>query len=197
MADVDSGGGGGHGKKGGGSKTKKKSTKIDMTAMVDVAFLLLTFFVLTATMTNSAMMELTLPPKEAEEDPDGKVKVDEKKILTLILAANDTVIYYVGITEPEIKYTTFADDGVRKVLLEHLNRQRPLCKQVDNAKGCWDPIFLVKPKKSCRYKNVVDLLDELAITEAPKYAMVKYADQDSLFVEDALLKMKEKAESGN
>jgi biopolymer transport protein ExbD len=168
-----------------------------MTAMVDVAFLLLTFFVLTATMTNSAMMELTLPPKEAEEDPDGKVKVDEKKIMTLILTSGDTVIYFVGITEPEIKYATFGEDGVRKILLEHLNRERPLCKQVDNAKGCWDPIFLVKPKKDCRYKNVVDLLDELAITEAPKFAMVKYADSDSLFLEDAILKMEEKAKAEN
>ncbi len=163
-----------------------------MTAMVDVAFLLLTFFVLTATMTNSAMMELTLPPKEAEDDPEGKQKIDEKKIMTLVISSGDTVIYFVGVTDPEIKYTTFEADGVRNVILEHLNRHSPLCKKGDDIKSCWDPIFLIKPKDTSRYKNVVDLLDELAITQAPKYAMVKYADSDSVFIDQALETMKNK-----
>lgn len=183
MADVDTGSKGGGRSKKGGSKTKKKSTKIDMTAMVDVAFLLLTFFVLTATMSSSAVMELTMPPKvEEEQEEDLYKKILEDKIMTLVLDENDVVKYYVGITEPEVLETNFSDDGLRKVLLSHIHYAKPLCKEVNNAPGCWDPIFVIKPKKQSRYKNLVDLLDELAITQAPKYAIDKFTDADSLLI---------------
>lgn len=188
MADVDSGGGGGGHKKKGGSKTKKKSTKIDMTAMVDVAFLLLTFFVLTASMSSTAVMELTMPPKadNEEEEEDVRKKIIEDKIMTLVLEDNDKVSYYVGITEPEVMKSQFDNDGVRKVLLSHIAYGKtigaPLCKTVNNAKGCWDPIFVIKPRVQSRYKNLVDVLDELAITQAPKYAIDKFTENDSLLL---------------
>lgn len=190
MADVDSGGGGGGHKKG-GPKTKKKSTKIDMTAMVDVAFLLLTFFVLTATMSNSGMMELTMPPKVDEDIPDEETrqKIVEDKIMTLIVDENDVVTYYVGITEPEVKETGYSSEGLRKVLLGHLNNHItlgvPRCQTGKGArvvKDCWDPIFVVKPRDGSRYKNLVDLMDELAITQAPKYAIDKFTPEDSLLI---------------
>ncbi len=187
MADVDSGGGGGGRGKKKGSKTKKKSTKIDMTAMVDVAFLLLTFFVLTATMTNSAMMELTVPPKKEDdmEEEDRREDILEDKIMTLILEDDDKISYYVGITEPEVLETNYSPDGVRKVLLGHLNAKSPRCATGKGArivKGCWDPIFVIKPRSQSRYKNLVDLLDELAITESPKYAIDEFTEQDSLLL---------------
>lgn len=186
MADVDTGSKGGGRSKKGGPKTKKKSTRIDMTAMVDVAFLLLTFFVLTATMASSSVMELTMPPKvdDPEDLEDLYKKIVEDKIMTLVLDENDIVKYYVGITEPEILETNFSDEGLRKVLLSHIYYGKtigaPLCKEVNNAPGCWDPIFVIKPRKQSRYKNLVDLLDELAITQAPKYAIDKFTPDDSL-----------------
>ena len=187
MADVDTGSKGGGRSKKGGPKTKKKSTKIDMTAMVDVAFLLLTFFVLTATMSSSSVMELTMPPKVDEQDKDDLYKkILEDKIMTLVLDDNDVVKYYVGITEPEVLETYFDNDGVRKVILSHmyygpneLGLQRCQGRNVEN---CWDPIFVIKPRNQSRYKNLVDLLDELAITQAPKYAIDKFTDQDSLLI---------------
>ena len=192
MADVDSGGGGGKGRKGGGPKTKKKSTKIDMTAMVDVAFLLLTFFVLTATMSNSGVMELTMPPKVEEELEDElRQKIIEDKIMTLIVDENDKVSYYVGAIGPdlELKETNYSNEGLRKVILGHLNYNIVLGTQrCATGKGavmtanCWDPIFVVKPRVIARYKNLVDLLDELAITEAPKYAIDKFTETDSLLL---------------
>ncbi|MDX1907277.1 MAG: biopolymer transporter ExbD [Bacteroidia bacterium] len=201
MADVDSGSGGGHGKKKGGPKTKKKSTRIDMTAMVDVAFLLLTFFVLTATMADSVVMELTLPPKvDPADEKDLYKKIVEDKIMTLVLDSADVVKYYVGVTEVDLKKTDFSGDGVRKAIMSHLNYGKsigaPNCKDVNDADGCWDPIFVIKPRKTCRYKNLVDMMDELAITQAPKYAIDKFTADDSLFLEDAEKRAKEKAEAG-
>lgn len=188
MADVDSGGGGG-GKKGSGPKTKKKSTKIDMTAMVDVAFLLLTFFVLTATMTNKSMMELTMPPKADDEIEEEDIREDilEDKIMTLVVDENDKVGYYVGITNPEWQQTNFSTNGLRKVLREHLEAPPGMvrCETGKGAKvikGCWDPIFVIKPRKTSKYRNLVDLLDELAIVEAPKFAIDKFAEIDSLIM---------------
>lgn len=187
MADVDSGGGGGHGKKG-GPKTKKKSTRIDMTAMVDVAFLLLTFFVLTATMSNQGIMELTVPPKADDDVPEEEKfeKIREEKIMTLILDENDKVKYYIGRAfSDEVDSTNYSKQGIRKVLLDHLNRYPNRCETGKGArvvKGCWDPIFVIKPRKESRYKNLVDLLDELAITEATKYAIDEFREQDSLLL---------------
>ncbi|MEM6763420.1 MAG: biopolymer transporter ExbD [Bacteroidota bacterium] len=191
MADVDSSQGGGRGKKG-GPKTKKKSTKIDMTAMVDVAFLLLTFFVLTATMSNNGVMELTMPPKAKDDIQEEDLRVDilEDKIMTIVLEEDDKVSYYVGITNPEVLTTNYSQDGIRKVLVGHLTfgpriNGQPRCETGKGArvvKNCWDPIFVIKPKKSSRYKNLVDLLDELAITEAPKYAIDKFTVEDSLLL---------------
>jgi biopolymer transport protein ExbD len=185
MAEVDAGGGGGHGKKG-GPKTKKKSTRIDMTAMVDVAFLLLTFFVLTATMTNSAVMDLTMPPKvDPKEKVDVTADVEEKKILTIILDEKDVVRMYWKVTDPEVDSTDFA--GLRDKLLVHLNRQQNRCPKGTSladmkASRCWDPIFVVKPKKKSRYKNLIDCLDELAIIGATKYAITDFKEQDSLIL---------------
>ncbi len=186
MADVDTSQGGGH-KKGKGPKTKKKSTKVDMTAMVDVAFLLLTFFVLTATMSNNAMMEMILPPK-VEDDQIDELKKDiaENKIMTLIMDENDKVYYYVGIKEAVADSTNYSDDGLRKVLFNHVNKMKtsgvPLCKDVDNREPCWDPIFVFKPRKASRFKNLVDMLDELDIVNAPKYTIDKFSETDSLII---------------
>jgi len=185
MADVDSGGGGGRGKKG-GSKTKKKSTRIDMTAMVDVAFLLLTFFVLTATMSNSAVMDLTMPPKKEDLKPeDLKADVEETKILTIILDENDMVRTYWKVTDPVVDSTDFK--GLREKLAAHVNRKPNRCpkgtKQEEmKASGCWDPIFVIKPRKKSRYKNLIDCLDELAIVGATKYAITDFKENDSLIL---------------
>ncbi len=178
------------GKKGSGPKTKKKSTRIDMTAMVDVAFLLLTFFVLTATMTNTNVMELTMPPKTDEniDEEDKYKKIDEKKIMTILLYENDTVKYFTGITDPEVKSTNYSETGIGKAIRGHLNYYRvlniPRCKG-RQSEGCWDPIFLIKPKPISRYKNMVDLLDELAIEGATKYAIDKFSDADSIVVAES------------
>lgn len=192
MADVDSGGGGGGRKKKGGSKTKKKSTRIDMTAMVDVAFLLLTFFVLTATMADNAVMELTMPPKSDDVPDEEKYKkIVEDKIMTIVLDEKDKIKYFIGITDPDVETTDFDEKGIREAIKGHIYGTKkelgiPLCKDVNNAglnEGlCWDPIFVIKPKKTSRYKNLVDLLDELAIMKAPKFAIDKYSDADSTVI---------------
>src|ERR1043165_7531881 len=94
MAEIAEGGGGGHGK-GGKKRAKKMSTKIDMTPMVDLAFLLLTFFMLTTTFAKPNVMDLNMPAKPKPNDTDPPA-VKESDAFTVIVSGNDKVYYYEG-----------------------------------------------------------------------------------------------------
>jgi biopolymer transport protein ExbD len=166
MAEIQGGGGEG-GKKGGKIRSKKSSTRIDMTPMVDLAFLLLTFFILTTTLSKPQTMEITMPEKPKPEDK--QPEVNEKKVLTLVLGANDKVYWYVGITEPEAKKTDFSKDGVRKVLVEKKSEIRDL-------------IVLIKAMDEAKYKNLVDILDEMTISNVQRYAIVDITPADKEIV---------------
>lgn len=179
MAEVENNSGGEQNKHHRKPRQKKKSTKIDMTAMVDVAFLLLTFFILTTTLLEKKAMRFTLPV-------DGGKVVAQSKVLTLILGADDLVHFYTGLPESGLHTTNYASNGIRKVVSDHLNKFANRCDQVEDQSECWDPIVVIKPHKSCRYANMVDAMDEMSILKVPKYAMGKVEEQDSLLLADNL-----------
>lgn len=183
MAEVTTGGG----PKSQGPKATKKSTRIDMTAMVDVAFLLLTFFVLTATMASEGVKELMLPPS------DLKTKLmDEEKVMTIILNGNDEIQYYTGVENIEVATTDLSNTGIRVAIMRHIagDGLRPNCVEVDSqgliSGACWDPLFVVKAKEESTYRNLVDILDELSLTGAEKYALDEYTSEDSIRISQAL-----------
>ena len=169
------------------SHAKRKSTAIDMTAMVDVAFLLLTFFVLTSTLGSSSVMELAMPPK-AEGPIETHLPVLEHKVMTLILNEDSQVDYYLGISDPirgEASFNPSQENSLRKLIQGHLKGDGafPPCPHGSKeVSKCWDPMFVVKPKAASTYKNLVDVLDEFAICGARKYAIDQYSIQDSLIL---------------
>ena len=168
---------GGDSGKGGKKRAKKMSTKIDMTPMVDLAFLLLTFFMLTTTFAKPNVMQLTMPVKDKKPNPDEQTKIKASQAMTVILAPDDKVFYYFGLNEPtdktvpvpEIKVTDFSANGIRKVLLDR-QKQQP------------EPIILIEPyvqgDKEAKYKNMVDILDEMNITNQKKYALIDISKKD-------------------
>lgn len=170
MAEVSQGGGGGHKKGGGKVRVKKQSTKIDMTPMVDLAFLLLTFFILTTTFNKPKTMELQMPDKV--EDEAEQTKINENDILNVVLAENDKIFYWVGLTPPA-QTTTFASNGIRKVLLEHARANPKI-------------MILIKPKDESKYENMVDILDEMDITNQKRYAIVEFTPDDKVIIEGDL-----------
>src|SRR3970282_2960406 len=94
MAELNTGDGGGG--KGGKVRSKKANSKVDLTAMVDLAFLLITFFMLTTTLSKPKAMELGLPDKQ--DDPTDKpIKVDENRTMTILLGDNNKLVRYVGL----------------------------------------------------------------------------------------------------
>lgn len=178
MAELDTGGGGG--KKGGKPRGKKASTRIDMTAMVDLAFLLLTFFVLTTTISKPNVMPVVIPPKV---DPNDKEEVEppkvaETKILTLILGQSDLIYAYPGILDPEsgknpeVSTIDFDPKKLRTLIKE---RQNVVKAQFGDAK---ELIVLIKPLSSSRYNNMVDILDEMNISEVKKYTLAELNDNE-------------------
>jgi biopolymer transport protein ExbD len=191
MADVNTGGEEG-GKKGKHSKkrAKKSSTRIDMTPMVDLAFLLLTFFMLTTTFSKPKTMEINMPFDDVKKEDQMKVN----NAVTFLLSENNSIYWYFGEFkkgETQLQKSNFSKDGVHKLLLdynkwakeeiENLDRQRATRVIADTtfkrlaskAKGDKRALMaLVKTDDKATYGNVIDMLDELNICYVGKYALV-------------------------
>ena len=167
MAQMDTASSGG--KKGGG-KTKKLSTRVDLTPMVDLAFLLITFFMLTTTMNKPQSMEINMPVKPKPGDPPPP-EIEAFKVMTLILGANDLIWYYEGLKDPEIKNATFTE--IRGLILDKKKRVEA-GRPNDKTKT----VIIIKPTDEANYKNVVDILDEMAIDGINTYAMVPVTPQE-------------------
>lgn len=199
MASIDEGGDGGHHKKGPGvKKAKKLSTRVDMTPMVDLGFLLITFFIFTATMSSPTTLDLNMP-KESDKKED-ETKVKQSGALTIMLGKNDAVYYYEGELDQSnasniFKNTTFK--GIRQVIIDkkkevirthqHDAKCQDLQEKAKNKdpksnwqKACEDRDFVViiKPDAEATYKNTVDILDEMTINNVKRFAMVKIADTE-------------------
>lgn len=187
--DQDSGKGGKHKK----VRSKKQSTHIDMTPMVDLAFLLLTFFIMTTTFGKPKTMEINMPIKETNEP------TEVTNAITVLLTDSNKIFWYFGALKPEtfLTPTDYSNDGLRKLLLEKnsyavdvikdlrskaLTNNMPdsTLKRLENeAKGNKKAIMvLVKADDKAKYKNVIDVLDELNITMVGKYAIVDLAQQE-------------------
>jgi biopolymer transport protein ExbD len=160
MAEMDTSGGGGHKKGPGVKKAKKLSTRVDLTPMVDLGFLLITFFIFTTTMSQPTAMKLYLP-KDTEK-PEEQNKIKESGALSILLSKNNTIYYYEGTLDPSgsnFKSTNFKE--IRNVIINKKKSTNPE-----------DFVIVIKPGPESTYKNVVDVLDEMTINEVKRYAMV-------------------------
>src|ERR1043165_6176881 len=97
MAEMDTSSSGGHKKGPGVKKGKKLSTRIDLTPMVDLGFLLITFFMFTTTLAKPKTMEINMPYKDENLDPNKQSKVKESTAMTILLSKMHRVYYYEGI----------------------------------------------------------------------------------------------------
>lgn len=175
MAELNTGDSGGKGK-GGKVRSKKSGAKVDLTAMVDLAFLLITFFMLTTSLSKPQSMDLGLPDKE-DTGPKTDIKVDQKRTMTIILGDNSQLKWFHGLIEsPEPngapQSSTYGKEGIRKELLKRVVSVNEYCKTRPNYKDGDGLIVIIKPTKKATYRNLVDILDEMAICKVPTYAIV-------------------------
>ena len=161
MAELDTSSGGG--KKGGKVRSKKASTRVDLTAMVDLAFLLITFFIMTTTLSKPKAMDVAMPDKD--EKVKDELPVAASRSMTLLLGANDKVEWFIGEPGKSAPETvSYGKDGLRKVLVEK-------SKEVQASTGKY-MVVLIKPSAKSNYRNMVDALDEMKITAIQSFAII-------------------------
>lgn len=188
------------GKKGGKRRPKKHGTHIDMTPMVDLMCLLITFFMLTTAFSKSKVMVITMPEKDNQDQKKDQPQISAFRTLNVILAEGNKVYYYIGMADPKkppmpaLIQTNFSKDGIRKVLLDKNRdlftkiaeyREKRLTGKIvvadttleneikrmkrDDKKG---PIVLIKADEKAKYKDIVNIIDEMAICNIASYAIV-------------------------
>ena len=168
--------GGGHGKGDGKVRAKKMSTRVDMTPMVDLGFLLITFFMLATTMSKPTSMTLNVPDKIEDKDEEKTEPLKASKVLTLFMGANDDVYYLDGVAADDdkakesLKTTRYGFD-LRSVIFS--SQKRINAANPKDEKGNDPFVVVIKPTPVSTYKNIVDVLDEMAITKSKRYALVE------------------------
>jgi biopolymer transport protein ExbD len=214
MAEVNTGDDGGGKKKHGKQRAKKSSTRIDMTPMVDLGFLLLTFFILTTTFNKPQAMEINMPVKDKDIPIEDQNKVPADHTLNIILTDNNVVYWYFGVADPNkplpaLTKTNYSQNGIRKLLIAENNKRHNMYNQIELWKkevssGALSDdeyrekvkayrktnqlsslIVLLKPDKDSNYKNVVDALDEMAICNVGSYALLETNDLENQMVANA------------
>ncbi|MCS6824761.1 MAG: biopolymer transporter ExbD [Cytophagaceae bacterium] len=167
MAEIEGGGGGKQ--KTGKVRSKKVSTKVDMTPMVDLAFLLITFFMLTTTLSKPQVMKITMPYKDKDKKNQDMQDLKASRVLNLILGEEDEIYYYHGLDQPQMEVTDYSADGIRKIFNEKK-------KTVDTV------VVIIKAMDKSKFKNIVDILDEVHITNIRTYSIVDITPEDLALV---------------
>ncbi|MCL9771005.1 biopolymer transporter ExbD [Flavobacterium sp. HXWNR69] len=178
MAELNTGGGDSKGKK---VRSKKQDAGVDLTAMVDLAFLLITFFMLTTSLSKPQSMNLAMPDKTKEQVDEPNLDVADDRTMTILLGEKNKMVWYYGLPNSPLEGPTvvgYGKNGIRKELLS--KTKSVVEKYGDPKKGL---IVLVKASNKSTYRNLVDILDEIAITKVPTYAIVDITPEDKAMLE--------------
>ncbi len=201
------------GKKGGKRQAKKHSTRIDMTPMVDLMCLLITFFMLTTAFSKPKVMVITMPEKDPKDKPENQPQIAAFRTLNIIPTEGSKVYYYIGLADPkkpplpELVKSNFSKDGIRKILLlknkdlftkiAEYRDKRVTGKTVvadttadaaikkfkkEDNKG---PIVLIKADDKAKYKDIVNIIDEMAICNIASYAVVDMSPVETEMLKNA------------
>lgn len=172
MAELDTSGGGKS--KGGKVRSKKQSTRVDLTAMVDLAFLLITFFMLTTTLAKPQAMDMAMPDKDKTDQQE--LTIADNRTMTILLGAGNRLEWYMGLVDKPLtppQVDNYGRNGIRKALLE--NSKKVIAATGDPKKGL---IVLIKPSDQSNYRNFVDILDEMKVSNINQYAVVDISEPE-------------------
>jgi biopolymer transport protein ExbD len=150
------------------SSLKKLPPRIDLTAMVDLAFLLITFFILTTSLIKPKAMDVIMPPKDVPPGTDAA-----SRTMTICLGKNNQVLWYLGLPDKPLIQPTmvnYSKTGLRAAII---NTERSVLKNTGKTLQ-----VILKPSSHSLYDNLVNSLDELDITGVPSYAIADISPKD-------------------
>ncbi len=153
-------------------RSKKQSTKVDMTPLADLGFLLITFFMFTTTFSKPNVMGLNMPPKQDIDVPQPPVEIDLSNSISIIVGGEGKLYWHqqdkTKLTADQLHETSYAKEGIRNDIIAA--RQR--AKIPDNF------TVIIKPTDESTYENLVNVLDEMEITESSRYGIVDIAPNE-------------------
>lgn len=158
-------------------RSGKAQLKIDMTPLVDLGFLLITFFIFTTTMAEPYTTDLYMPAGDAATD--GGTKTGKSNALTILLSGNDSLYYYHGKWEDAQKTNTIyktnyhLGSGIGAIIRE---------KQKNLGKNKGELLIMIKPMETSSYNNLMNALDEVQINNVKKYAIMDVTESENSFV---------------
>jgi biopolymer transport protein ExbD len=157
-------------------RSKKLNSKVDLTAMVDLAFLLITFFMLTTSLSKPSSMDLAMPDLKANPSP-----VDENRTMTILIGDNNKAQCFMGkLAENKPKEIALGNTGLRREL--SARKKEALAYSASKGNQQKGLIVIIKPGSKSNYKNLVDVLDEMAICDVPTYAVADLDPTENAFL---------------
>ena len=185
--------------KGGKPKPKKVSTRVDLTPMVDLGFLLITFFMLTTTLIKPQTMEIYMPSNKANDTKD--TEVPASKAITILIDKDNKLYYFFGGPkdgkDPDLITTDYSANGLRTMLLQRNHevmvnilelKDKLIAREIEDSTFRKEsakaralksaPVVVIKATDGATYKNLVDVLDEMQICNIARYAIVGITDYD-------------------
>ncbi|WP_343617564.1 biopolymer transporter ExbD [Flavobacterium sp.] len=155
-------------------RSKKLNSRVDLTAMVSVSFLLIIFFMIATELRKPKIMDLTLPYYDPKWDHIISCGVGaDDRLITVILDDNNKIVTYSGLLfDPfeKPKQISYGKNGIRKELFN--KKKRILEYSTAMGRSNRGPIVIIKPSKKSNFKNLIDILDEMTITGIDTYAIV-------------------------
>jgi biopolymer transport protein ExbD len=156
-------------------RSKKLNTRVDLTAMVSVSFLLIIFFMVTTELAKPKIMGFDFPRERGCRGDSGCSRTDELRILTVLLDDNDKMIIYMGLIHSPVQYpkeVKYGKDGIRKELIAINKKVHEYSAEMGRPEI--GVTVIIKPSKKSNYGNLVDILDEMKITGINSYLVVDY-----------------------
>lgn len=153
-------------------RVKKQSTRVDMTPLADLGFLLITFFMFTTTFSKPNVMGLNMPPKTPPKDNTETPVIDLTNSISIILGGDNKIYWHqedqLTLTPETLNETNYSKDGIRKDIL--IARQKAKNKDIFTV--------IIKPTDDSTYENLVNVLDEMEITQSTRYGIVDPSENE-------------------
>ncbi len=148
-----------------GGKQRKKLIRVDMTPMVDLGFLLITFFMFTTNFTQPNVMDLGLPAKDPNQVPINTPPIDERNQITFILGKDNRIFYH------QKSAKTLDKNNLIETDLSGMNVPKLISEAYKRAPKPQNFTIIIKPTDESSYKNFVDMLDNVSISKQERYGV--------------------------